>query len=236
MHAVVISNGQMQETTYLREISKQKIAKMTEEQWHIHGDFSVEEFCEFIEQQGDMEVVYLDVVREHALQAAETMRQKNKDAILLLIADETQSPMKYLKPSIQASALLLRPIDKKEAKSVVEETWDLYASMQAQQEQFEISPGRKLPMEGILFFESCHKRIYAHLSWEKIGFDETLENLALRLPSYFARCHRGIIVNTRKIKNIVLSQGEICLQNNVTVPFSRTYKETVKEWKNKYGV
>lgn len=236
MHTMIISNGYMTETAYLREISKRKIAKMTEEHWKIEGDFTVEEFCEIVKGEEDMEVVYLDVVRENALEAAEHMRQKNKDTLLLVIADQKQSPMKYLKPSIQASALLLRPINRKEAREVVEDMWDLYAERQERQEQFSLTPAKSIPIDEILFFESCQKRVYAHLSREKIGFDDSLEHLETRLPCYFARCHRGIIVNIRKIKSIFLSRGEMELQGKICIPFSRKYKETVKEWKNRYGV
>lgn len=238
MSEFVISNEEEWENSLLREVSKKKIARVSENMWAIRDHLSVEQFQSLVQMGNDLDVVYMDVTREHAIEVTEQMRQKNEQTVLMIIADETVSPMEYLKPSVQASSLLLRPFKEQQAKEVVEKTWDWYEEKTNREEEFlslEIDHDKvTIPYGQILYFESNNKKIYVNLQNEKYCMMETLERLEKYLPDYFIRTHRSYIVNKRKIRDIYLSKGEIALEHETFVPISRSYKPMIKELKKYY--
>ncbi|MDO5551103.1 MAG: LytTR family DNA-binding domain-containing protein, partial [Lachnospiraceae bacterium] len=65
---------------------------------------------------------------------------------------------------------------------------------------------------------------------EEFGFYETIENMEKQLPEFFCRCHRSYIVNMQKVKAVKPSLNVIELQDGITVPLSRSYKKTIKEY------
>ena len=238
MSEFVISNEEEWENSLLREVSKKKIARVSENMWAIRDHLSVEQFQSLVQMGNDLDVVFMDVTREHAIEVTEQMRQKNEQTVLMIIADETVSPMEYLKPSVQASSLLLRPFKEQQAKEVVEKTWDWYEEKTNREEEFlslEIDHDKvTIPYGQILYFESNNKKIYVNLQNEKYCMMETLERLEKYLPDYFIRTHRSYIVNKRKIRDIYLSKGEIALEHETFVPISRSYKPMIKELKKYY--
>lgn len=238
MSEFVISNEENWENSLLREASKKNIARVSENMWAIRDNLSVNQFQKLLESRNDMDVVYMDVTREHAIEATEQMRRKNKQAVLMIIADETVSPMEYLKPSVQAASLLLRPFKEQQAKDVVEKTWDWYGEKVSTEDEFfslEIDHDKvTVPYGRILYFESNNKKIYVNLQNEKYCISDTLERLEKYLPHYFIRSHRSYIVNKRKIRDIFLSKGEIVLEHEIFVPISRSYKPVIKELKRYY--
>ena len=238
MSEFVISNEKNWENSLLREISKENIARVSENMWAIRDNLSVKQFQKLIELGTDLDVVYMDVTRKNAIGVTEQMRRENKQAVLMVIADETVSPMEYLKPSVQAASLLLRPFKEEQAKDVVEKTWNWYGEKISSEDEFlnlEINHDKvTIPYGQILYFESNGKKIYINLQNEKYCISDTLERLEKYLPDYFIRSHRSYIINKRKIKNIFLSKGEIALEHEIFVPVSRSYKPMIKELKGYY--
>lgn len=235
MNVFVICNGKEQESVYLKKVSRENIARISEEKWRIEEFNELEEMRKLLAREIGLDVVYLDVTMETSIEEAERLRKQNKDAVLLLIADTSISPMSYLKPSIQAASLLLRPLRKQQVKKAVTDTWNLYLENQVSREEcFVIEDGEKtvqVPYQKIYYFFSAAKKVYLVLEDQEFGFYDTLGNLEQRLPHYFIRCHRGFIVNRRKIADISLAKGEIMLEHDICVPVSRSYKPIMKEWK-----
>ncbi len=238
MSEFVISNEEEWENALLRETSKENIARVSENMWSIRDNLSVTQFQKLIELGQDFDMVYMDVTRKNAIEVTEQMRKENKQTVLMIIADENLSPMEYLKPSVQAASLLLRPFEEEQAKEVVKKTWDWYGEKVSSEDEFlslEIDHDKVIiPYGRILYFESNNKKIYVNLQHEKYCISDTLERLEKYLPDYFIRSHRSYIVNKRKIKNIFLSKGEIVLEHEVFVPVSRSYKPIIKELKGYY--
>lgn len=235
MNVFVICDGKQKENAYLKEVSKENIARVSEEMWRMEQFLELEPLRELIKQQTECDVMYLDVTMENAIATAEQIRKENKDTIFLLIADTSISPMAYLKPSIQAASLLLRPLKKKQVQTAVTDTWNLYRENQVSQEDcFVLDDGEeqlKIPYQKICYFSSNAKKVYLVLENQEFGFYDTLGNLEKRLPAYFVRSHRSFIVNQRKIQDIFLSKGELLLEHDICVPISRTYKASLKELK-----
>ena len=106
----MICDEKQKEIEYLKEVSMENIARVSQQTWKIEEALELEPLKKMIAERTEFDVMYLDVTMKNAITTAERIRKKNKDTIFLLIADTTISPMAYLKPSIHASSLLLRPL------------------------------------------------------------------------------------------------------------------------------
>jgi DNA-binding LytR/AlgR family response regulator len=80
----------------------------------------------------------------------------------------------------------------------------------------------------ILFFEAQGRKIALRTEAQEICFYSNFKQVLLRLPDFFRRCHKGYIVNTRKIKSINFNQSVIHMNEGSAVPFSRSYREEVQ--------
>ena len=231
--AFIISNERKSENDILRDVSKKKIAIVSEQNWKIEEDIPINDLKNKICQNERMDVLYMDVTREAGLETTEQFRRKNQDSALMIIADDSVSPMSYLRPAIRANSLLLRPFNEEMVKQVVDEIWDWYRDNVTESEnffQFDTSEAPvSINLDKIIYFESNNKKIQIHLQNETFYIYDTLDQLQQRLPEYFIRCHRGFIVNWKKIKRLQLSKGELVLENEVWVPVSRSYKPMIKE-------
>lgn len=233
MNILAICNEKEAENIQLRKVSKEKIALSSEEKWDIWEYQNAKRFQEFVEEEPFVEVAYVDAIMESGLSAAKEVRKNCKDASLVIIADEHTSPMKYLKPDIQPQALLLRPLKTEETSNVLGE---LYMHLQNEKEEMadvfimeERSQEKRIPFQKIAYFEARNKRIYAIVENQEYGFYDTIINLEGRLPSYFVRCHRSYLVNSKKIKGVYVKKGEVELEHNIILPLSRTYRKSMKE-------
>lgn len=233
MNILAICNEKEAENIQLRKVSKEKIALSSEEKWDIWEYQNAKRFQEFVEEEPFVEVAYVDAIMESGLSAAKEVRKNCKDASLVIIADEHTSPMKYLKPDIQPQALLLRPLKTEETSNVLGE---LYTHLQNEKEEMadvfimeERSQEKRIPFQKIAYFEARNKKIYAIVENQEYGFYDTIINLEGRLPSYFVRCHRSYLVNSKKIKGVYVKKGEVELEHNIILPLSRTYRKSMKE-------
>ena len=80
----------------------------------------------------------------------------------------------------------------------------------------------------ILLFEAQGRKVALRTKAQEISFYSSFEQLMSQLPDWFLRCHRGYIVNTKKIKSINFTENSILLSDSSTVPFSRSYREAAK--------
>lgn len=237
MNAFMICNPKQLENEILKRISREKIAHISGANWKIEEYLTIKEFRKILKETPELDVLYMDVTKKDAIAAVEKFRVKNKEGVLLVIADASVSPMEYIKPSVQASSLLLRPFQQNDVVRVVEEIWEWYQSRASDPEECFLVEGIEeeivVQYDRILYFECQNKLIYVNLEHQKIAFKAVLGELEQRLPSHFVRSHRSFIVNKRKIRDISYSLGEIYLETQDIVPLSRSYKKIIREcgWK-----
>lgn len=177
-----------------------------------------------------------DVTAEGVLTLLEQLRQGNPEMKLVLLADATVEPVKYIRPSILPSGLLWRPIQKEMAREVLDE---VLSSLPKQDAAFGAAEEGEFSVEvrgvvrvyryrEILFFEAREKRLYLHLKRKELPFSGTLEKLMETLPEQFVRVHKSIIVNRAHIRQIQFGQNLLVMEDGVTVPVSRSYKAQLK--------
>ena len=240
MNVLGICDKTMQEIYYLKEISKKNIARISDAKWEIKDYDSAKEFKRKFQKNSDLDLVYLDVTMEQGIDAAKEVRKNKEDAVLLIIAEQETSPMSYLNPAIQATSLLIRPLERDEINYAIKEAWNYYEETTLKAKDCLEITGEgeenvRIPFHKIQFIESYNKKIYIYVENQKYGFYDTLGNLEGRLPEYFLRCHRSFIVNQNKIREVSLHRSEIVLHTDMTVPLARTYKAKFKKIRGENG-
>jgi len=182
----------------------------------------------------------MDITQQAGLEVVRRVRSHDGDLLLLLIADTSISPMKYVNASIRAEALLLKPWTERMLMQVVRDVLELEAQRREkasafaedEQEAFLAeADGRKwfIPYKDIYYFEARCKKVYVRTRNEEIGVYDTLDRIAERLPGQFLRCHRSYIVNKSRFLSVKLSENVIYLTGQMSVPLSRSYKAGVLE-------
>ena len=80
----------------------------------------------------------------------------------------------------------------------------------------------------IFFFEAQGRKVALRTRAQEISFYSNFEQLMSQLPDTFMRCHRGYIVNTKKMKSINFAESNILLSDGSNVPFSRSYRDAAR--------
>lgn len=210
--------------------ARQQAALMTEETWEI----GIEKGWREKEGESAWDIVYLDVTGEKGIETAERLRKRHRDTYLVLIISEKLSPIQYLKPSILAASVLMRPLIQKTVHDSIREAifWST-VSEKGSKEVFVIS-GRegkiRIPYERILYFEARAKKIYAALETEEYSFYDSMDHLEDNLPGWFVRCHRSFIVNMRYLEKLQPNSGNCLLRGKIEVPVSRSYRANIRRY------
>ena len=234
MSCILICSKEEKERMQLKEVSKEFIAYTSDERLEIQSLETSHQLSTYLLEKPLLDAAYLDVTIDGGILAAEKVSKENSTAALLIIADETISPIMYMKPAIMAASLLLRPITKGQADTAVKEILSLVFHKEKTEEVFIIDnrEGKvRVPYDRICYFEARDKKIFVCLESKEYGFYETMGKLEEQLPEHFLRCHRGFIVNTRKIEKVNLTKNEIVLVGQMAIPISRSYRNLVKEVK-----
>ena len=80
----------------------------------------------------------------------------------------------------------------------------------------------------IFFFEAQGRKVALRTRAQEISFYSNFEQLTSQLPDTFMRCHRGYIINTRKMKAVNFAESIILLSDGSNVPFSRSYRDAAR--------
>lgn len=219
----------------LKAVTKELAARLSEDTWRIEQMSSLKQLRAWLEETPLLDMLLYDVTRLGALDYLRQIRKSYRRAGLLILADRDTSPMTYLKPDIHADSLLLRPWSKEQVLEVLEEFIREYLeTSRGMEEQFYVIDTKegstRIPYDKIYYFEAREKKVYVCAGKEEFGFYYTIDKLTEELPEQFIRCHRGFVVNSLKIRKIMLSQNIICLADGFEVPLSRSYKADLKEF------
>ena len=140
----VTYNSSREELARLLMVFHEEAARMTREQWQIDGFFEPEEFKKFLHKQPLVDLACMEAASDEDVAMLEAFRGQYKEALLMVIADGSMSPMKYLKPSIMPGSLLLRPVQPLQLCQVVRDFIQAYLEKSGQEKDGDAFSGGRL--------------------------------------------------------------------------------------------
>ena len=236
MIVMLISNESKKDRQYMVSYAKDFAGRCTEESWKMLTCVSIRELEETVARKVKVDIICVDITVNGALELTKELRQISPSAYIILVASPQISPVTYMRPSIGAESLMLKPLDEKQIQEVLKEALGAYV------ERFYRPDGAKvfvlenkgernlINYENIYFFEAREKRVYLNTGTEEYAFYDTLDELTKRLSDGFIRCHRSFLVNKNKIEKVFLSQNRLVLEEDFEIPLSRSYKPALKEY------
>lgn len=215
---------------------REAAAVLGDDEWSFLSYHERELFYRYLGGQPLVDISCVDVTADGGIVLAEDLRKACVDMYMILLADFSVSPAAYIRPTIMAGSLLMRPLSAEGIKRVFTEAASAYLEKidrsSSEVLMIENRDGRQpVPYRAIAFFESREKKIYANTGRKEYPFYDTLDSLEQRLPEGFIRCHRSFIVAKNRIKSVFISRGIIVLEDDTELPLSRSYKSLFKEMK-----
>lgn len=235
MVSMMVYDPHTEEHELIRHTARQAAAVLTDEMWQMTFLNRQEELNRFLADSPLLDVSCYDVSGAGSISRLEEVRRSYQDMLLMVIADPQLSPMEYIRPTILASSLLIRPITAARLRSCMQELVEkLVEDTNSDQEEdrfvVETKEGKTfVPLDKVYYFEAREKKIYLRMKNQELAFYETIENLDQRLPDQFIRCHRSFIINKDRIERVMLSKNVVYLQQDMEIPLSRSYKPVLKE-------
>lgn len=231
---MMIYDPQAEEQKLVEKAARQAAASLTEERWQIYALDTLEQVADLVRGSPLLDLACYDVAPKGSIRFLEQVRTRYQETLLLLIADPAMSPMDYIRPTILASALLLRPIDPRRLQDSLSELVARYKERLSTGQEASLAVETRegttyVPYSKIYYLEAREKKIYVRLKRQELTFYGTLEQLAGQLPENFLRCHRSFIVCRDKVQKVMLSKGVLELEQGISLPLSRSYKPLFKE-------
>ena len=239
MIIMVVSDSPEKERLRIVDLARAQAAYHTDEQWRFIESGSVPELVSSVADADKVDMICLDLTMEGALAMAERLRSEYASAYLTLIADAGISPVRYIRPSIHADSLMIKPLDDPQIEAVMGEAVSSYTRRFDDSHSGDVfiaeNKGERNLIEysRILFFEAREKKVFLSTEREEYGFYDTLDELERRLDDRFLRCHRSYIVNARRIVRVEISASRVIMDDGTEVPLSRSFKPAVKEYLNR---
>lgn len=224
----------MQQLLKIEKIAKRHAAVLSDDKWVMDFYNKIEKFKEKIKEGKVQDIICYELEDEEGIDYAKYIRKSYEKALLILMADESISPMKYIRPDIMPAGLIVQPASADDVYRVFLDVFESYVNSiveKCNQGAFVISKKDKkltIPYSSILYFEARNKKVYVRYEDKEIGFCDSLENVEEYLNEGFVRTHRSYIVNKKMIRKIMISHNIILLKNQLEIPLSRKYKSTLK--------
>lgn len=228
-----VGKGSRKEMLLIEKEIREQTALSTEERLSFVGLYTKDDFARFLVEDRQADMICADITIFQGIQQAEQLRKKYPNAAIVLIADLSISPVAYMKPTILAAALLLKPLQEPAIEQVMKEIFRKFIGETQTQEIFVIETReekQRIPYSQIMYFEARSKKIYACTRNYEYGFYDTMDHLEEQFSEWFIRCHRSFMVNRKMIRKIKLSANYLILNGGIEIPLSRSYKSQVKEF------
>lgn len=237
MSSVLNYCANLSESRILENEFRNMAAMVSDDDWEVDSSIKLDEYVEKYMKHTQVDVSCFDVTSDGSVETLENIRKSDKSAMLVLVSDVTVSPLRYMKPTLMASSLIMKPFNRAAVSSAFKEVLDVvYADKKGDEDDKKFcvetkSGQRYIPYNKIVYFEAREKKIFVSTQFEEFSFYSSLDELEENLPSNFARCHRSFIVNKDKVTQILFSQNTICCVDDIMLPLSRSYKPAFKEQK-----
>lgn len=181
----------------------------------------------------DVYFILLDAFDENVIKKIEMIRRVEEKSYFVFVLKKSESITDLIRPSIRPSAILVWPVSFQQLIKVINE---IHID---QKKRLENDDTIMLKIEGeiynfslssILYFEARNKKMILRTLGQEISFYSTFTKIKENLNDSFVRCHKGFMVNCNEIKQINKRESLIILNNDIKIPFSRSYKKCINDW------
>lgn len=184
--------------------------------------------------KAESQSIFIISCDEHTDFLINSLRKGNRESYLIIVANDFNDILQYMKPGHNPSGFILRPMTQDDINKLIGDIISDYTSKKKEHGfgcfTFKSkSTEYSIPFESILSFESGNKKIIVKTSENEYSFYGTLDEIQNNLPDGFIRIHKSFIINIAWIKQIDYSDSKIILNNGNIVYFSRTYRNIIKE-------
>lgn len=195
--------------------------------------------CALEEMEGiGLLVIGLSKVRE-GLQAqidalARKTIQKNRYHFILYILEEHVPIEQMLSYCVHPFSILTSPLDSEQMEHVLTNLLTEYQELVQPREDNNYllvqNSGMhiRLDCREIVCIESLEKKLVIHCGTQVFSVYGSMSEMENRLGSEFLRCHRGYLVNKRKIRSANMPEMMLTLENGDCVPISRSGRTILK--------
>lgn len=234
MIRIGLNSSQKGELPILDSHFRKQVAYHSDERLEIVKLGTLREFVRLVEAGDFWDILCVDITVPQAIPVCERLRQGYPGSLIVLIATADISPVIYMKPTIMAASLLLRPVREETVKEMAKALVGMLGGGEKNEDGILVAKtqeGRsRIPYSSILYIESREKKIYICTASREYSVRSTVEQMEEELPKSFLRCHRSYIVNCGHILTVKLAQGMLVLEGDICIPVSRRYKGMLKEY------
>lgn len=198
--------------------------------YSVHTFTDGASFLEAREQQGEFDLVFLDVEigEMNGIEIARTIREENYDCLIVFISQYD----KYYKAAfdVQPFHFLDKPVSREQILNILKRAGKVI-SRGKNLFPFTFERARyKIPLNQILYFSSEKRKVHLYTKSEEYCFYDKLDDIEKRiyeLNEKFLRVHQSYLVNPAFVKKFC--PGTVTLWNDIEVPVSdEKRKDAVK--------
>ena len=233
---VILYDRDRKEQDDLRERVGDSVAVLSDDRLSCSRFASPEQVEKHIAADPPLDLSMLEVADDADIGLTRMIRAFREQADMMLIAESSISPMRYMTPDIRACSLLLRPFSAEQMRTVVHEfisAWYRKRETPSGDRSIVIEnrDGRiVVPFSHIYYIEAREKKVFFRLRDKEYSKYDTLENVRTLLPANFVQSHRSFIFNVAYLDKIRLSENSVYLEHGIVVPLSRSFKAPIKEY------
>ena len=206
------------------------IAKVLENEFIIK-DFMCEIICVTDDQSKILELVkehkidilFLDIdfknKGKNGIDFASDLRDLDNDFYLIFLS----AHIKYMPLSFTNKTFdfLIKPVHKSVLSLLVERLMNEF--QQNKIKFLNINQKYQVKIESIVFIEKQTNKCIIHTSNTTFEVVSTIENILEKLPSFFEKCHRSIVINKKRVSLVNNKKNIIIFDNGETCPKSSKY-------------
>lgn len=239
MISMLIADGYAKERRAISLEAHEQAARHTDEYWNWLECADEKALDKLLKEDPRLHLACLDITMRDAVNSAKEIRARSDETYMILVADMSIPPTVYMRPSIGAESLLLRPLDITQIREVLSEAVGTYAKrfLNADDRKVFVLENRGsrelIEYDRISYFESREKKLFCSTGDEEFAFYGTLDQLEEQLNDAFIRCHRSFLVNRSKIERVFLSRSCLELEGGIEIPLSRSCKPAIRDFLKK---
>ena len=127
MIVMVISCCIERERRYIVRYSRDIAGRYTDEKWDMIQCASLDELRKVVQKKVPADMICVDITVKGALELVTELRKSAPAAYIILIASPDISPLVYLRPTVGAQSLMLKPLSERQIQEVLSEAIRIYA-------------------------------------------------------------------------------------------------------------